>query len=618
MTILKIMVSGLCALMLVVFGLVACSVSMPEGRQPEGKQPEGTPPQGEPQERTQADGSGPLAGKGLEEVIVTATKRRAGLLDSSQSAVPQSALSFISHHPAHPPVSRDQYEVFNDNRWTWTRQQSVSTFSSDVDTAAYAMMRRSLEDGLLPLADAIRVEELVNYFNYQYPSPQGPHPFAIYQELGPSPWAGNTRLLHVGINTQPPAGIADLPPANLTFLVDVSGSMQAANKLGLLKRALKLLTRQLRSQDRISLVVYAGAAGTVLESTPGSEKAKILNAIDQLQAGGSTNGSHGIHLAYQIAQQHKIAGGINRVMLATDGDFNVGTTNTRQLEKLVEQKRQSGVALTVLGFGTGNLNDHMMQKIAQIGDGNAAYIDSMHEARKVLVDELGATLNIVARDVKFQIEFNPATVQAYRLIGYETRHLNREDFNNDQVDAGDVGEGHAVTALYELSMVGDAHPLVDPLRYAAPQDTATQDTATVGPQRTQEVAFIKVRYKAVSTGQTKPQGSLLLTRAVAMTDLAKHMQETSQRYQFSSAVAWFGQTLRGNPAVAPMPQTESGDGHVLPPGKQWQQILDLAQQAKGADEQGLRSEFVKLVRTAAVLSTEAVTAAQLPTSPPAG
>ncbi|MEM7099340.1 MAG: VWA domain-containing protein [Pseudomonadota bacterium] len=509
----------------------------------------------------------------LEEVLVTAAKqgKPMGNLNRRLAAV---SPAHVAHYqmPAYQDYGRDQYQKFTDNGWQWSESSPVSTFAVDVDTASYTNLRRSLSDGYLPPGDAIRVEEFVNYFDYQYPAPADAHPFGIYQEFGPSPWNKNHRLLHIGINTTPPASVKDLPPANLVFLVDVSGSMQAPNKLHLLKRALKMLTRQMRAEDRIAMVVYAGAAGTVLESTAGDEKAKILAAIDKLQAGGSTNGAAGIHLAYQLAEQHKIEHGINRVLLATDGDFNVGTTGTDQLEDLVEQKRKSGVALTVLGFGSGNLNDHMMQKIAQIGDGNAAYIDTMHEARKVLVDEIGATLNIVARDVKIQVEFNPAVIAGYRLVGYETRHLNREDFNNDKVDAGEVGEGHSVTAIYEVVMVGDQTNIIDPLRYAdsKPGQNAEEPTS--------EAAYVKVRYKTEHGGASK-----LVTQVVSSDSMQPELDKTSSTYRFSGAVAWFAQLLRNGEAVQ---------------NHNWKDLLALAESAKGMDQMGYRSEFLKLVRTA--------------------
>ncbi len=481
------------------------------------------------------------------------------------------------HWPPHPvpPVDRENYAHFDDNGVQTVVTNPVSTFALDVDTAAYANVRRLLRLGQLPPMDAVRIEELVNYFGYDYPQPERDLPFGIHTEIGPSPWAADRHLLHVGINAQALADSADMPPANLTFLVDVSGSMRSPDKIGLLKRALKMLVGQLRAQDHVAIVVYAGAAGEVLAPTPGSEKIQINQAIERLEAGGSTNGGAGIQLAYSLARQQFKADGINRVILATDGDFNVGTTELSALEQMVERQRRSGVALTVLGFGQGNYNDALMQKIAQIGNGNAAYIDSVHEARKVLVEELGATLEIVAKDVKVQIEFNPAAVESYRLIGYETRHLEREDFNNDKVDAGDVGRGHTVTALYELTLVGSGNPSVDPLRYGTDQRAETQV------QNPDELAFLKLRYKSPTA--TKSQ---LITRPVVRASVIDRLDATSDDFRFSAAVAWFGQILRHSIAL------EVDDPQAL---------VELANLARGADRHGYRSEFVTLARTVASL-----------------
>ena len=480
--------------------------------------------------------------------------------------------------PPYQDYGRENYQAFEDHGIKWVEKDPVSTFSIDVDSASYANVRRSINEGFLPNRDAVRVEELINYFSYQYPAPDKNKPFSIYQEVGPAPWDTDKTLLHVAVNSKDPEDQGELPPANLVFLIDVSGSMQAPNKLHLLKRAMKMLVRQMRPEDTVGIAVYAGAAGEVLAPTSGAEQQKIMNAIDRLSAGGSTNGAAGIHLAYQMAQGAFIKEGINRVMLATDGDFNVGTADVDGLEALVERKRKSGVALSVLGFGTGNLNDHMMQKIAQVGNGNAAYIDSMQEARKVLVDELGATINTVAKDVKIQIEFNPKVVESYRLIGYETRHLNREDFNNDKVDAGEVGEGHTVTALYELSLVGSANKLVDPLRYQEPEQASNPPGADA------ELAFVKVRYK-----EPDAETSKLHSEAVRFGNLHKNLANTSTAYQFSAAVAWFGQSIRGNKFLD---------------GEQFDAIVKLAKTAKGQDEHGYRSEFIQLVQTASVLAPE--------------
>jgi Ca-activated chloride channel family protein len=476
---------------------------------------------------------------------------------------------------AREPLDRENYDSFNDNPIHLVAEHPVSTFSVDVDTASYSNVRRLLNQGQLPQNSAVRVEELINYFSYQYPIPESADsPFSLYTEMGPSPWHADRQLLHIGIQGyQPPA--ESLPAANLVFLIDVSGSMRSPDKLELLKSSLKLLVRQLDQQDRLSIAVYAGAAGTVLEPTPGAEQAKILSAIDQLTAGGSTNGGAGIHLAYALAQQNLQADGINRVILATDGDFNVGTTSQQALKDLIAEKRNSGIALTVLGFGSGNYNDALMQELSQIGNGNAAYIDTLNEARKVLVDELAQTLNIIAKDVKIQVEFNPAVVAEYRLIGYETRHLEREDFNNDAVDAGDIGAGHTVTALYELALTDSAGTLIDPLRY--------QTSSQSQPVAEQELGFLKLRYK-------RPQGntSALISSPLLRQDIVPTLAATSSNYQFSAAVAAFGQLLRG--------------GDYLN-GFSFQQVLALASRARGSDSYGYRGEFLSMLRTAEVLAT---------------
>jgi len=420
----------------------------------------------------------------------------------------------------------------------------------------------------------VRVEELINYFAYDYPTPaEDDTPFAVFTEMGPSPWHADRKLLHIGIKG---AELTDseIPNANLIFLIDVSGSMRSPDKLELLKTSMKLLIKQLDADDTIGIVVYAGAAGRVLAPTSGAERGKILAAIDQLAAGGSTNGGAGIRLAYAMAEEAFIEGGANRVILATDGDFNVGTTDLQALKDLVEEKRKSGVALTVLGFGGGNYNDALMQEIAQIGNGNAAYIDTINEARKVLVDELVATLNIIAKDVKIQVEFNPDVVSEYRLIGYETRHLNREDFNNDKVDAGDIGAGHTVTALYELTLTGTVG-LIDPLRYGEHRLSETRRDA--------EVAFLKLRHKAPG-GDT----SMLINVPIYSNDIRESLADTSQIFRFSAAVAAFGQLLRGGD------YTEDFG---------FQELIDLANEARGKDPYGYRGEFITLVRTADALTT---------------
>jgi Ca-activated chloride channel homolog len=485
------------------------------------------------------------------------------------------------HHAVPPPwlpvepTDRDRYPRFDDNPLRQTRLDPVSTFSIDVDTASYSRMRRSLNHGQLPLVDAIRTEELVNYFDYGYAPPQDPsRPFAVHTEIGPSPWHHGRHLMHIGLKGFERA-TAELPPANLVFLVDVSGSMQGPDRIGLLKASLKLLVSQLRREDRISIAVYAGAAGTVLEPTPGDEHAKILAALEALEAGGSTNGGAGIRLAYNLARQSLIAGGINRVILASDGDYNVGVVDQRALKQLIERERAGGIALTILGFGMGNYNDALMQELAQSGNGNAAYIDTLSEARKVLVEELARTLEIIAYDVKIQVEFNPARVAEYRLIGYETRQLAREDFSNDRVDAGDIGAGHTVTAIYEITLQGSGATRLEPLRY---QPQAPDSAAAAS----DELAFVRLRYKL--PGETM---SRLIERPVSRTEAITDLAATSDDFRFAAAVAGFGQLLRGGRYTD---------------GLHFDDVVTLARGARGADRFGHRGEFLVLAGTAAALS----------------
>lgn len=511
----------------------------------------------------------------IEERVNTAKRQSTSRNPSGISRIsfradnPDSSLRLPSE-----PLDRENYLHFDDNPVHLVSEDPVSTFSIDVDTASYSNLRRLLNQGRLPRQDAVRVEELINYFAYDYPTPaEDDTPFAVFTEMGPSPWHADRKLLHIGIKG---AELTDseIPNANLIFLIDVSGSMRSPDKLELLKTSMKLLIKQLDADDTIGIVVYAGAAGRVLAPTSGAERGKILAAIDQLAAGGSTNGGAGIRLAYAMAEEAFIEGGANRVILATDGDFNVGTTDLQALKDLVAEKRNSGVALTVLGFGGGNYNDALMQEIAQIGNGNAAYIDTINEARKVLVDELVATLNIIAKDVKIQVEFNPDVVSEYRLIGYETRHLNREDFNNDKVDAGDIGAGHTVTALYELTLTGTVG-LIDPLRYGEHRLPETRRDA--------EVAFLKLRHKAPG-GDT----SMLINVPIYSNDIRESLADTSQIFRFSAAVAAFGQLLRGGD------YTEDFG---------FQELIDLANEARGKDPYGYRGEFITLVRTADALTT---------------
>ena len=468
-------------------------------------------------------------------------------------------------------LDNEKYAHLDQNGILQVSEHPVSTFSIDVDTGGYSNVRRMLKAGQLPQQDAVRIEEMINYFTYDYPLPQDKNvPFSVTTEIAPSPWNQHTHLLQIGIKGQDIAKQM-LPPANLVFLIDVSGSMGPAERLPLLQSALKLLTKQLREQDRVAIVVYAGASGVVLEPT--NDKAKILAALSRLQSGGSTNGAAGIELAYAVAKQAYIPGGINRVLLATDGDFNVGTVSFEALKSLIEEKRKSGISLTTLGFGMGgyngerNYNDRLMEQLADAGNGNYAFIDTLNEAQKVLVDEMSSTLNAIAKDVKIQIEFNPDVVAEYRLIGYENRALKREDFNNDKIDAGEIGAGHSVTALYEIALRGSKGAALQPLRYQA----TVKETSAKG----DEIAHLRLRYKA-------PNGddSQLLEWPLQRSAIKGEIAQTSERMRFAAAVAGFGQLLKGGKYTG-----NFGFGDVA----------KLAQGARGDDRFGYRGEFLSLV-----------------------
>ncbi len=471
-------------------------------------------------------------------------------------------------------ANTERYDFLAESTFVRPSEKPLSTFAADVDTASYANVRRFLNDGSLPPPSAVRVEELVNYFDYDYPLPQGDVPFAVSTEVSTAPWDKTHKLVHIGIKTRAPERTA-VAPLNLVFLIDVSGSMHSEDKLPLLKRGLELLVRELRPQDRVALVVYAGASGVVLPSTSGSERQRISEALGRLEAGGSTNGAEGIQLAYSVAEKARVKGSTSRVILATDGDFNVGTTSEGELVSLIEQKRKGGVSLTVLGFGRGNLNDSSMEKLADHGNGNYAYVDSLEEARKVLVREGGATLVTVAQDVKFQIEPNPRLVGAYRLIGYENRALAARDFNDDKKDAGEVGAGHSVTALYEVVPAGEPVPgasNVDPLKYqaAAPASAAAQSD---------ELMTLKIRYKPPGTDKSQ-----LSTYVVH--DDGKSFETASQEHRFSAGVAAFGMKLKDSPHVK---------GFSLAATRR------IVESALGADAHGERRELVKLIDKAKAL-----------------
>lgn len=473
--------------------------------------------------------------------------------------------------PQAPEPNTENYAEFEDNAIVRTVENPVSTFSIDVDTGSYSNVRRMLARGQLPPKDAVRVEEMINYFDYGYPAPTDrSQPFRISTELAPAPWDDKRVLMQVGLKGYE-VPREQIPAANLVFLIDTSGSMSSEDKLPLLRESFRQMVPRLRAQDRVSIVVYAGSAGLVLPPTPGDRHGEILDALGRLEAGGSTNGGEGIALAYAMAKQGFIEGGVNRVILATDGDFNVGIYDTRALETQVEHGREAGVALTTLGFGMGNYNDALAERLADVGDGNHAYIDNLMEGRKVLVEEMSSTLLTIASDVKIQVEFNPAQVAEYRLVGYENRQLAREDFNNDQVDAGEIGAGHDVTAIYELCLVGMGCESSDPLRYGAVPAPATT--------RGQELAFLKLRYK-----QPGNDHSVLVEQPVTR----RAMDATaSESLRFAAAVAAYADLLRGG-------RNMNGYG--------WDEVEALARGARGEDPWGYRGEFLNLVAQARSLA----------------
>lgn len=501
------------------------------------------------------------------EVAPSADMARVNVVQPMAAIVAPSPITVGDAMPyQYHDVGRDKFSDVKTNATKVVAEEPVSTFSIDVDTASYSVVRSALNNNQLPQKDAVRVEEMVNYFPYDYTAPASKDvPFKANVSVMQTPWNKATKLMHIGIKGYELK--QQKPHANLVFLLDTSGSMMEPNKLPLVQNSLKLMLDNLNPTDTIAIVTYAGSAGTALEPTPVSDKAKITSAIDNLMAGGSTAGAEGIRQAYQLAEQNFDKKGVNRILLATDGDFNVGITDESELKSFIERKRESGIFLSVLGFGRGNYNDQLMQTLAQNGNGNAAYIDNLNEARKALVEEAGSTLFPIAKDVKIQVEFNPKTVAEYRLIGYETRMLNREDFNNDKVDAGDIGSGHTVTALYEITPTDAKQRLVDPLRYGNGNTTESKEEGD-------EYAFVKIRYK-------QPEGSVskLITTPVG------HGNDTTLTGEpaFATAVAAFGQLLRGD---APTKDFTYDD------------VIRLAQSNKGEDPFGYRSEFINLVRLA--------------------
>jgi Ca-activated chloride channel homolog len=525
----------------------------------------------------------------LEEVVVTgySTKRmhKSQPIVSTPSAYAQPLQGKVAgvqirgvagnygYANADREFNTEDYDHITENGFRKVSDEPLSTFSIDVDAASYSNVRRFLNQGQLPPAGAVRIEEMINYFRYNYPAPKGKHPFSITTEMANCPWNTQHKLVMIGLQGKK-IPVENLPASNLVFLIDVSGSMSGPQRLGLVQSSMKLLVDQLREEDRISIVVYAGAAGLVLPSTSGANKEDILEAIDALQAGGSTAGGEGIKLAYKVAKENFRKDGNNRVIICTDGDFNVGASSDDELERMIEKERESGVFLTVLGYGMGNYKDNKMQKLADKGNGNHAYIDGMSEAKKVLVSEFGGTLFTIAKDVKLQVEFNPTKVAGYRLIGYENRMLNKEDFNDDKKDAGELGSGHTVTALYEVIPAGVKSEFlkdVDPLKYQKVKTT---------PTTTNEILTVKFRYK-------KPDGNTSELIEHPVDDKFIAFANTSDNFRFATAVASFGMLLRNS-------EFKGATGY--------EQVLRIAKEARGADAEGYRNEFVKLVRKAAVLS----------------
>ena len=510
----------------------------------------------------------------------SAAKKDLALDGAADKPIPAEAPAAVAYSPAAvydvqetaPRVTNtERYQKQPDQPVKAVAQEPVSTFSIDVDTGSYANVRRFLNDGGLPPEDAVRIEEIVNYFPYNYPLPTGTHPFAIHTQTVDSPWQPEAKLIKIGIQAQDLVK-KELPPANLVFLVDVSGSMDEPDKLPLVKKTLRILTEQLRPQDKVTLITYADGEALVLPPTSGDNKDEILRAINKLQAGGATAGESALKMAYEQAQKAYVKNGINRILLSTDGDFNVGVSSTDALKSMVAEKRKSGISLTTLGFGTGNYNEDMMEQIADAGDGNYSYIDNEKEAKKVLQHQLTSTLATVAQDVKIQVEFNPATVKEYRLVGYTNRTLRNEDFNNDKVDAGDIGSGHSVTAIYEIIPQGKQGWLNESRYQKAPAASGGKN----------EYAFVKVRYKLPGQSTSKlieqavPAVSIPLTQADANTRLAL-------------AAASYAQALRGG----------EYNGKL-----DWDAIERMAKQAKGKDPFGLQEEFVELVKIAKSLSSK--------------
>ncbi len=489
--------------------------------------------------------------------------------------------SFYYPHPSVVPPGADRFPDKEPNGILAVAEHPVSTFSIDVDTASYAFVRRALTGGQLPPREAVRVEEMVNYFPYAYPAPEDrARPFRVTTTVMPSPWNADNQLMHIAIRGYDIAR-AERPRANIVLLIDTSGSMAPSDRLPLLQQGFRLFAQQLRDDDRVAIVTYAGQAQTALEPTAGRDRHKIVEVIDNLRANGSTAGGEGLQRAYAMAERHFDKQAVNRVILATDGDFNVGIVDPKQLERFIVEKRKTGIYLSIFGVGVGNLNDALMQRLAQAGNGNAAYIDSLLEARKAMSEELASTLFPIADDVKIQVEFNPALVAEYRLIGYETRMLKREDFNDDRVDAGDIGAGHTVTALYEITPVGAKARRVDPLRYQTERDRVAPSLKSGA----DELGFIRLRYKLPGEAASR-----LIEQPLRAADALAKIETAPAEQRFAIAVAAFAQRLRAESAL---------DGFT------YAKIAELANAARGADPEGYRAEFVRLVRMAETLGSVA-------------
>ena len=569
--------------------LGACTHKM-ETREPAPNAASPTPTSAPPVPATPQSGQ---AGKAYDSLAAPSTPAGAVATESQRSMQESTRVggAELSRYPypappyfPRPSVIPRGVDRFPDKEPTSvlsTVEHPVSTFSVDVDTASYAFVRRSLTNGRMPPRESVRVEEMVNYFPYAYSAPMDRSaPFRVTTTVVPSPWSAENQLLHIAIRGYDLAR-SERPRANVVLLIDTSGSMQPSDRLPLLQQGFRLFAQQLRDDDRVAIVTYAGQAQTALDPTAGRDKQKILEVIDNLRASGSTAGGDGLRRAYALAEKHFDKQVVNRVILATDGDFNVGITDPKELERFIVTKRKTGIYLSIFGVGVGNLNDALMQRLAQAGNGNAAYIDSLLEARKAMSEELSSTMFPIADDVKIQVEFNPARVAEYRLIGYETRMLRREEFNDDRIDAGDIGAGHTVTAIYEITPVGAKQRQLDPLRYQSERDRTTPST----PVRADEMAFVKLRYKLPGEATSR-----LIDQPVRSADALAKIDGAPAEQRFAIAVAAFGQRLRGESAVDNL---------------SYANIFEIANAARGADPEGYRAEFVRLVRMAETLGAVA-------------